>query len=104
MKPVLVGDLGPGIHTIVLPEVVIVSPDLFRQDHPDEEEMTVPPSRQLVQDEAGRVGEVMGPPQPGSRQVALRPVGGGPEWWVPADSVTPVDAADNPLQAPQEDA
>jgi len=63
-----------------------------------------PPLRQLARDESGRIGEIMGSPQPNSRLVALRPPGGGLEWNVPEESITRVDIDGNPLQSPQDDA
>lgn len=47
--------------------------------------------RQLARDAERRIGEVMGPPFPGSTVVNLRPVGGGLEWDAPADEIEYVD-------------
>lgn len=102
MKAAIIADLGPGADCVELPDVLVMDREWLRLAFGPHREESMMPQRELVQDETGRVGEVMGPPQPGSRLVALRPRGGGREWYVPADSVTPCDADGVPLQTPGE--
>lgn len=73
----------------------VVAYDIRPSDNPEVD--NVMPERQRARDAQGRIGEVMGAPQPGSALLSLRPVGGGLEWDVPADSITLVDADGEPL-------
>lgn len=101
MKPVLVGDLGAGVHTIELPEVMIVSPGWLSTNFPNCEvtSMSSPP-REYVRDAEGNVCEVrartnttQGP------KVWVRTVGSSYERDLSAESVTPCDAEGAPLPA-----